>query len=79
MAKKNYAKLNVKAAAITGLVFGFVWSLLAALTVTSMMDSGMMYGYGAGLIAVVLSTIIWAIAFGFIAAVYNYTLKNLGK
>ncbi len=86
MAKKNYLELNVKAAAITGAVFGFVWSLLAALTVSGMMDrmippimGSSMMGYGAGVLVIILSTILWAIAFGFVAAAYNYALKTWGK
>ena len=81
MAKKNYAELNVKAAAITGAIVGLVWSLLAVLAVGSMgmMGYGMMGGYGSGLLAVVFSAAVWAIVFGFMAAVYNYALKNWSK
>ncbi len=77
MAKKNYAELSVKAAAITGSVVGLLWSLVAALAVNyGMMGYGMMYGSTGSVLIIILSAIIWAIVFGFIAAVYNYALKN---
>ena len=85
MTKKSYSELNVKAAIITGGVIGLVWSLLVALFTGSMMGGygtgyGMMQGYGAaGIAFIIAATIFFAVAFGFIALVYNYALKNWGK
>lgn len=80
MAKKNYAEINVKAAAITGAVLGFIWSLFASAAVSGGMMGSFGYGMMAGgtglLVLIILSTIIWAIIFGFVAVVYNYASKN---
>ena len=84
MEKKNYSEFNITATIITGGVVGFIWSLLIALFTGNMMGNygmgyGMMQGYGYGIIFVVGATIFFAIAFGFVALVYNYALKTWGK
>jgi hypothetical protein len=80
---KGYSEISVKAATITGGIIGFIWSLLAALFTVGMMGAysyGMMQGYWAGgIVFVVFATIFFAIAFGFVALVYNYALRNWGK
>ena len=83
MAKKSYSELNVKAATITGGITGFIWSLLTALFTGNMMGAygySMMQGYGScGVILIIAATVFFAVAFGFIALLYNYALSNWSK
>ena len=79
MAKVQWLELNVKAAAITGAIIGFLMGLFSGLSYGGMMGYGygMMSGYGYGALgSAVIGLIAGAIAFGVTAWVYNYALKN---
>ncbi len=78
MAKK-YSEISVKAAAITGAVYGLLSSLLVVLLAGSMMAGyGMMGSYG-GAPLVVVSAAYNAVIFGFVAVLYNYVLGKWVK
>ncbi|MFA4907966.1 MAG: hypothetical protein WC602_06855 [archaeon] len=88
MAKVQWLELNVKAAAITGAVIGFLCGLFNGFAYGGIAGYGygmmgygygMMSGYGYGFGALgsaVFGIIAGAIVFGAIAWVYNYALKN---
>lgn len=86
MAKQIFSEINVKAAAITGTILGFLCWLLALpfwfygygmisaySTRISHVTTGM--AYGLGIISLVSSIIIGAVAGILIAVIYNWALK----
>lgn len=83
--KMNYSEINLKAAAITGAVLGFLawfvmvpWYLNAGYGAYGMMGYMMGLGYAyasSALLSAIVTAICGAIAGAAIAIVYNWSLK----
>ena len=88
MAKTAYSKINLKAAAITGAVIGFLCSLFGMMMIGFGMTP-MMYGFTNGaysgyswpsaffLYFIIYMTVVGAIIGALIAVTYNYALEHV--